>query len=143
MTVTATGVVATARGERYLKQLWSHFGIEPEHGDNGEHRVAFVGAQIEAHVQAERTVFSIVGPDEPTVIRAIAVVEKHLVKFGQRDQLTMHWSGSDAADTYERDRVEILAELQRQREKAKAEAAKAEEAGRDGSGGGADAQPDA
>lgn len=127
MTVSATGTVTTERGERYLKQLWSHFGIEPERNQEGTQELDFLGTRVSAHVHPDRVAFEIAdadaqdATDTSRVIRAIAVIEKHLVKFGHREGLVMKWSGSEAAETYERDREQILADLQRERERLRAE----------------------
>jgi uncharacterized protein len=62
MSVTATSRVATERGERYRKQLASHFGNKIE-----------------------------VAEDAETLHRVKDVTGRHLERFGEKDGLVVTW----------------------------------------------------
>jgi len=71
MSVTATSRVATERGERYRKQLASHFGNKIEVAD-----------ALVMRADAE---------DAETLDRVKDVTGRHLERFGEKDGLVVTW----------------------------------------------------
>ena len=85
--------VATDAPARYAKQLLSHLG----------HRVTFTTEGPSSHAEIAGGVGTIItgdgvltmiaeAPDEESLARVEDVLGRHLVRFGQRNELTVTWT---------------------------------------------------
>ncbi len=77
---TATAVVTTDAAVRYAKQLLAHLG-----------RKNSVEAVDDAP-DGGRLVLEAVAADDESLARVQDVLARHLVRFGARRELTVHWS---------------------------------------------------
>jgi uncharacterized protein len=93
MTVTSTSRVATDRGERYRKQLASHFGSKIEVAESPEGTVLQwgFGGTTTLTVEDGALVLLAAADDEPTLDRVKDVTGRHLERFGERDGLVVTW----------------------------------------------------
>ncbi len=93
MTITSTSRVATERGERYRKQLASHFGNKVEVAEEPGGTVlkwAF-GGSTTLIVEADALVMRAAADDAETLGRVKDVTGRHLERFGERDGLVVTW----------------------------------------------------
>ena len=93
MTVTATSRVATDRGERYRKQLASHFGNKIEVAESPAGTVLTWGFGGTTTLTVEDGVLILVAAadDGETLDRVKDVTGRHLERFGERDGLVVTW----------------------------------------------------
>jgi uncharacterized protein len=93
MTVTSTSRVATDRGERYLKQLASHFGnkIEVEESPAGTVLKWGFGGTTTLTVADDALILLAAADDAGTLDRVKDVTGRHLERFGERDGLVVTW----------------------------------------------------
>ena len=93
MSVTATSRVATERGERYRKQLASHFGnkIEVAEGPSGTVLTWGFGGTTTLTVEADALVLRADADDAETLDRVKDVTGRHLERFGEKDGLVVSW----------------------------------------------------
>ena len=93
MSVTATSRVATERGERYRKQLASHFGnkIEVAEGPSGTVLSWGFGGTTTLTVEADALVLRADAEDAETLDRVKDVTGRHLERFGEKDGLVVTW----------------------------------------------------
>ncbi len=93
MTVTSTSRVATDRGERYRKQLASHFGnkIEVAQSPAGTVLHWVFGGTTTLTVEDGALILLAVADDEQTLDRVKDVTGRHLERFGERDGLVVTW----------------------------------------------------
>ena len=93
MTVTSTARVATERGERYRKQLASHFGnsIEVAESPAGTVRKWGFGGTTTLTVEPGALVMLAAADDEQTLDRVKDVTGRHLERFGEKDGLVVAW----------------------------------------------------
>jgi hypothetical protein len=93
MSVTATSRVATERGERYRKQLASHFGnkIEVAEGPSGTVLTWGFGGTTTLTVEAGALVLRADAEDAETLDRVKDVTGRHLERFGEKDGLVVTW----------------------------------------------------
>lgn len=94
MTQTASATAATENASRYLQQLckhWSHKAkaeFTPEHG-----RVTFdSGNQLTMSAHPDRLDLSVNVPDSGDLAHFQDVVDRHLVRFAFREELTIIWA---------------------------------------------------
>ena len=94
---TRHGSMPTERPERYAKQLASHWAARGEVvEDGGSTTLRFDSGQVVVMRPAEgRLELEVSVPDdgELDADRFAQVVADHLQRFGQRDALTVAWSG--------------------------------------------------
>jgi hypothetical protein len=95
MSFTATSRVATERGERYRKQLASHFGnkievVEEPAGTGTVLRWGF-GGSTTLTVEAGALVMRAAAEDAETLDRVKDVTGRHLERFGEKDGLVITW----------------------------------------------------
>jgi hypothetical protein len=93
LSFTATARVATERGERYRKQLASHFGnnIEVTEGPDGTVLTWAFGGTTTLTVEPDALVMRADAPDAETLERVKDVTGRHLERFGEKDTLTVTW----------------------------------------------------
>ena len=93
MTVTSTSRVATDRGERYRKQLASHFGnkVEVEQSTAGTVLKWGFGGTTTLSVEDDALVMLAAADDGETLDRVKDVTGRHLERFGEKDSLVVTW----------------------------------------------------
>jgi uncharacterized protein len=93
MTVTSTSRVATDRGERYRKQLASHFGnkIEVDESSAGTVLTWGFGGTTTLSVEDGALVMLAAADDGETLDRVKDVTGRHLERFGEKDGLIVTW----------------------------------------------------
>ena len=93
MTVTSTARVATGRGERYRKQLASHFGNRIEVAESRDGTVLSwgFGGTTTLTVEPGALVMIAAADDEQTLDRVKDVTGRHLERFGEKDGLVVTW----------------------------------------------------
>ena len=93
MAVTSTSRVATERGERYRKQLASHFGnkIEVEQSLAGTVLKWGFGGTTTLTVEDGALVMLAAADDGETLDRVKDVTGRHLERFGEKDGLVVTW----------------------------------------------------
>lgn len=95
---TSVGRSSTDRASRYGSQLVKHFTQKDLEGSWEDTRgfVRFSGGLAEFEALDDALVMRVVSSSEEDVARLRDVVERHLVRFGTRDELTVAWdSGSE------------------------------------------------
>ena len=99
MSVTATSRVATERGERYRKQLASHFGskIEVVEEPAGTVLKWGFGGSTTLTVEASALVMRADAEDAETLDRVKDVTGRHLERFGEKDGLVVTWQSAGRA----------------------------------------------
>ena len=93
MTVTSTGRVATDRGERYRKQLASHFGnkIVVTEDPAGTVLSWGFGGTTTLTVEPDALVIVAAAGDTQTLDQVKDVTGRHLERFGEKDGLAVTW----------------------------------------------------
>jgi hypothetical protein len=93
MSVTSTARVVTDRGERYRKQLASHFGnrIEVSQTPAGTVLTWGFGGTTTLTVQPDALVMVAAADDAETLDRVKDVTGRHLERFGEKDGLVVTW----------------------------------------------------
>ncbi len=93
MTVTSSARIATDRGERYRKQLASHFGnkIEVEQAPAGIVLKWGFGGTTTLTVEDGALVMLAAADDGETLDRVKDVTGRHLERFGDKDGLVVTW----------------------------------------------------
>jgi uncharacterized protein len=93
MSLTATSRVATERGERYRKQLASHFGnkIKVAEEPSGTVLSWGFGGTTTLTVEAGALVLRADAEDAETLDRVKDVTGRHLERFGEKDGLKVTW----------------------------------------------------
>ena len=93
MTVTSTARVLTDRGERYRKQLASHFGakIEVTQSPAGTVLAWGFGGTTTLTVEPDALVMLAAADDTETLDRVKDVTGRHLERFGEKDGLVVTW----------------------------------------------------
>ncbi|MET9627642.1 DUF2218 domain-containing protein [Lentzea sp. NPDC006480] len=94
---TSVGRSATDRASRYGSQLVKHFTHKDLEGSWEDTRgfVRFSAGLAEFEASDSALVMRVVGSSAEDVARLQDVVERHLVRFGSRDELSVSWdSGS-------------------------------------------------
>jgi hypothetical protein len=92
-TASATAFVVTSRPERYIKQLFSHFGnkVKTELTDGGG-RLEFDFGTCDLKA-APRGIELIGTAEDAAQLETLKdVVARHLVRFGANDRLTVSWT---------------------------------------------------
>ena len=93
MTLTSTARVATERGERYRKQLASHFGnsIEVAESPAGTVLTWGFGGTTTLTVEPGALVMVAAAENEQTLDRVKDVTGRHPERFGEKDGLVVTW----------------------------------------------------
>jgi len=93
MSVTATSRVATERGERYRKQLASHFGnrIEVAEEPSGTVLKWGFGGTTTLTVEPGALILRADAENPETLDRVKDVTGRHLERFGEKDGLVVTW----------------------------------------------------
>jgi len=93
MTVTSTSRVATDRGERYRKQLASHFGNKIGVEESPARTVLTwgFGGTTTLTVEDGALILVAAADDGETLDRVKDVTGRHLERFGERDGLVVTW----------------------------------------------------
>jgi len=93
MAVTSTSRVATDRGERYRKQLASHFGnkIEVDESPVGTVLKWGFGGTTTLSVEDGALAMLAAADDGETLDRVKDVTGRHLERFGEKDGLIVTW----------------------------------------------------
>ncbi len=90
----STALVPTDRAERYAKQLISHLGRHDNASlnDAGEQVLTFSAGScvVAAEADGVRLVADAKDSDQLAVVQD--VIARHLVRFGEKDELTVDWS---------------------------------------------------
>jgi hypothetical protein len=96
MSYTSTATVATERPERYRKQLASHFGskIEIREEPGGTVMLWGQGGTTTLTVTEGALVMVASAEDEDGLARVENVTGRHLIRFGEKDELTVDWRRS-------------------------------------------------
>jgi hypothetical protein len=90
----STGRTRTDRGARYGKQLAAHLGRR--HGsewseEEGSGTITFGEGTAVLRTSPDELVITVTGAD---LDQLEDVVERHLVRFGERDELSIQWTRS-------------------------------------------------
>ena len=93
MAVTSTARVVTDRGERYRKQLASHFGnrIDVTQSPAGTVLAWGFGGTTTLSVEPGALVMLAAADDTETLDRVKDVTGRHLERFGEKDGLVVTW----------------------------------------------------
>jgi hypothetical protein len=93
MSVTSTARVVTDRGERYRKQLASHFGnrIEVTESPAGTVLNWGSGGTTTLTVESDALVMVAAADDAEALDRVKDVTGRHLERFGEKDGLVVIW----------------------------------------------------
>jgi uncharacterized protein len=93
MGVTSKAQVETDRGERYRKQLASHFGnrIEVTESPAGTMLTWGFGGTTTLTVEPGALVMLAAADDTETLDRVKDVTGRHLERFGEKDGLVVTW----------------------------------------------------
>ncbi|MCW2606347.1 MAG: hypothetical protein JWO60_1040 [Frankiales bacterium] len=84
--------VATDRPERYAKQLVSHLGRKLAFTQDGDTATADVAGTTASITTGDGVlVLQVAGTDPDGVARAEGALASHLVRFGDKDELTVDW----------------------------------------------------
>jgi len=93
---TATAVVTTDAAVRYAKQLLAHLGrknsVEAVEDAPDGGRLVFAYGVGTVRPEDGRLVLEAVAADEESLARVQDVLARHLVRFGARRELSVHWS---------------------------------------------------
>ncbi len=117
MTMTITGTCATDRAARYGKQLASHLGRKVQVTETADGwRLALMAGEATLTATPDALVMTASAPDRDGLLTAMFVLESHLVRFGERDELVVHWPGLENAQEY----AELLERRRAEREARKA-----------------------
>jgi len=100
-TTTSTAAVATDRAPRYGKQLVSHLGRRAV-GNWDENTTSgtldmFDGAAFVRLSSTPEALLIEVSADAEDLATYEDVVGRHLVRFGERDELTVRWQRADGS----------------------------------------------
>jgi hypothetical protein len=89
--------VSTDRPARYGKQLASHLGRRIEFAETsvGEWAADVEGAQLRIIAADAELVLQVDAATRDALERYEDVLGRHLMRFGQRDELTVNWVRSD------------------------------------------------
>ena len=95
---TTQALVATDRPSRYLVQLCKHFGhkiqtVWTEH----EGELHFDLGTALLHAQADGLRITVTAGDAESLTQLADVVERHLVRFGTKDELVVAWTSTGHA----------------------------------------------
>ncbi len=90
---TSVGRSATDRASRYGSQLVKHFTHKDLEGswEDGRGFVRFSLGLAEFTASDDALIMRVVSSSEEDAARLRDVVERHLVRFGARDELTVSW----------------------------------------------------
>jgi hypothetical protein len=93
---TATAVVTTDAAVRYAKQLLAHLGrknsVEAVDGAPEGGRLVFAYGLGTVRPEDGRLVLEAFAADDESLARVQDVLARHLVRFGARRELSVHWS---------------------------------------------------
>jgi hypothetical protein len=90
--ITSEARVSTDRPARYMGQLCKHFGnnVHTEY-DEDSGLIQFSFGTCRLAVETDALVLRAEAADDESLTRLEDVAGSHLVRFGQRDELTVSW----------------------------------------------------
>ena len=90
----STAWVPTERAERYAKQLVSHLGRHDNRRDNdaGEPVLDFTAGSCVVVAEPEGVRLTAEAADAEQLAVVEDVIARHLIRFGEKDELTVTWS---------------------------------------------------
>ena len=92
--ISSRADVATDAPDRYAKQLLSHLGHKLEFTTDGAVSTAPIGRGTGTVLVGDGVLTLLAdGPDEQAVEQVEHVLGSHLERFGQRNELTVSWTG--------------------------------------------------
>ncbi|MEU7477198.1 DUF2218 domain-containing protein [Lentzea sp. NPDC042327] len=96
MTFVSEGTSATDRAERYGSQLVKHFTQKDLEGswEDGRGFVRFSAGTASFAALPDALRLRVEASSEEDAARLRDVVERHLVRFGTRDELSVSWDSS-------------------------------------------------
>lgn len=90
--LTSVATVATDRAERYAKQLGEHMGRKvPMEETSAGRTLTLAGGTCLLAVTDTALVLTASAPEEESLARVQDVVERHVVRFGAREDLQVDW----------------------------------------------------
>lgn len=100
---TTTARIEISDSRRYLRQLCRHFGHKveatfEEHGQSGSIDFEKATGELDA-TDPEVLVATVTAPDAAAAEQYAGVIDRHLVKFAFREELTIEWSSAAGAVT--------------------------------------------
>ena len=96
-TYSSRADVRTERPERYAKQLVSHLGRKLEFTQDGDTATAVVDGTVAGMTTGDGVlVLQVAGSDPEGVARAEGALASHLVRFGEKDKITVTWQRTTA-----------------------------------------------
>ena len=105
-----TGRARTDRAERYLKQLVSHLGQKLDTTlEEGRGEVTYESATAVLTSTPESLEFALSAAEPLDLFRAMAIVQRHLEKFGAKVDLACEWDD----DQIEADALAARAKMQK------------------------------
>ncbi len=88
----ATAHVETAKASRYLKALCNHFARKVQASyDDDYGRVQFPFGDCELRATADALHITVTAVNKTMFVTAKDVVADHLVRFGEKEELTVNW----------------------------------------------------
>jgi hypothetical protein len=96
-TLSSHADVPTGTPARYAKQLVSHLGRRLEWKVDGDTATAGIGSGVGTVIAGEGVLTLVAeAPDESTLTTIEHVLGSHLERFGQRQELAVHWQRQGA-----------------------------------------------
>ncbi|MBB5874387.1 hypothetical protein F4553_007821 [Allocatelliglobosispora scoriae] len=93
--ITSRADVATDRPERYAKQLVSHLGRHTPPIEEGEgHRLVFGSGTCLVSPGTDTLVLVATAEDAEALAQVEDVVARHLIRFGEKDELAVTWAAA-------------------------------------------------
>ena len=84
--------IATDKASRYLQQLAKHFAHKlPVTFDPQQGRISFSAGDCDMIADEGRLILTLTSPDTESLVQLENVVERHLVRFAFREELTLDW----------------------------------------------------
>jgi hypothetical protein len=91
--LTSRADVVTDRPARYAKQLVSHLGRHtPPVEEADGHRLTFGDGSCLVTAGEQTLVLLATAPDPESLARVEDVVGRHLIRFGEKDELSVDWA---------------------------------------------------
>jgi uncharacterized protein len=92
--VQSTALVATDRAERYAKQLVSHLGRHDNHAvdEAGADVLTFTSGSCTVAAAPEGVLLHAQAADAAGLAQVQDIIARHLVRFGEKDDVTVTWS---------------------------------------------------
>jgi len=89
----AQAIVETKKSSRYMKALCNHFDRKATASyDNDVGSITLSSGKCALIALPERLQINVVAKNEDNLEQIKRVIATHLVRFGQKDELSVHWS---------------------------------------------------